>query len=347
MIRILVGIPSSGKTTCRNKIIQIFREDFSSAEEPVVISRDDLRAELAPYRKGKFIGNLHFEERVTELFNKRFCKALEFSHDIILDNMNIRPRYIRETLSYIKHYGRLEEVVITFGKYTNNLEKCLQLNEKRPKEEQVPEDAIRKCYQTYKANKKEIVKISEALTSRSPEFYESIPEPKYIPRYCKFAIEPYNFKEDENTEASERKPIAFIFDIDGTLAAHNRSPYDYVKCETDSVIEANYNVLKALWDCGYGIISMSGRPEKDNNGVNIRKLTQLWLEENNIPYDKLFMRKEGDSRSDDIVKYELFNENVRYDYKVEGVFDDRLRVIGMWEELNIPVFNVNNGMGEY
>ena len=102
MIYILVGIPASGKSTKAQSLVA--RSKWNN-RKCYVISRDLIRAELRPDIEGKFIGNLHFEERVTELFNKRLCKALNQDCDIILDNMNIRPRYIKENLSFIKHYN--------------------------------------------------------------------------------------------------------------------------------------------------------------------------------------------------------------------------------------------------
>ena len=51
------------------------------------------------------------------------------------------------------------------------------------------------------------------------------------------------------------------------------------------------------------------------------------------------MRKDGDNRSDDIVKYEIFNEYLRNLSGIFCVFDDRKRVIAMWEELGIKVLN--------
>lgn len=47
-------------------------------------------------------------------------------------------------------------------------------------------------------------------------------------------------------------------------------------------------------------------------------------------FDLIFMRKEGDTRSDDIVKYEILKDKIVPRYYVEAVFDDRNRVVDMW-----------------
>lgn len=333
MIYILVGIPASGKST---KAQSLAARSKWNNRKCYIISRDLLRAELRPDIKGKFIGNLHFEERITELFNKRLCKALSQDCDIILDNMNIRPKYIKENLSFIKHFGKA--AIIEFADFADDLSKCIELNRQRPEKEKVPEEAISKCYETYKANRKELKAIAAALEYDNLEFMEKIKEPESIPRFCEFDIKP--------DDSSDSLPVAYIFDVDGTLAAHNRNPYDYPKCNTDSLILSNARVAQIL-SGEASILIMSGRPEVDNEGNDIRSMTLDWLDEKEIPYDELLMRKERDKRNDAVVKYELFNENVRGKYKVMGVFDDRLRVLSMWEELGVPVFNVNNGMGEY
>lgn len=83
---------------------------------------------------------------------------------------------------------------------------------------------------------------------------------------------------------------------------------------------------------------MSGR-----DGIS-RELTEKWLEGKDIPYRALFMRAEGDQRKDSIVKKELFDEHVRNNYYVRGVFDDRDQVVSMWrKELGLTCFQVNYG----
>ena len=54
------------------------------------------------------------------------------------------------------------------------------------------------------------------------------------------------------------------------------------------------------------------------------------------------MREDEDNRSDDIVKYEIFNKYLRKLPGIFAVFDDRKRVIAMWEELGIKVLNCGN-----
>lgn len=129
-------------------------------------------------------------------------------------------------------------------------------------------------------------------------------------------------------------PLAFLFDIDGTLAnLGDRSPYDGAKCHLDTPNTPVVAVAQAL-SREYRIVVMSGRHDTH------RALTETWLKEHNVVFDALFMRAEGDNRKDSIIKRELFEEHIRPHYNVVGVFDDRPQVIRMWKEIGLHVFDV-------
>lgn len=134
-------------------------------------------------------------------------------------------------------------------------------------------------------------------------------------------------------------PDAYIFDVDGTLA-HNtskRDPYDYSRVGEDTC-DANVGYLAAtLAKVGHWIIVVSGR-EDDSKGQ-----TRAWLVANKIPCDLLLMRKTGDHRKDAIVKRELYEEFIKDQCNVLGVFDDRDQVVSMWRELGLKCFQVDYG----
>lgn len=58
-------------------------------------------------------------------------------------------------------------------------------------------------------------------------------------------------------------------------------------------------------------------------------------------------RKKGDFRSDEIIKKEIYDNHIKDNYNVLGVFDDRLKVIRMWEKEGLFVFNCNQGNIEF
>lgn len=136
---------------------------------------------------------------------------------------------------------------------------------------------------------------------------------------------------------------AIIVDIDGTLAKHNRSPYDYDSLLTDDLHEHVALLVNSMYDLGYMVIIVSGRPEA-KKGKNYREMTETWLFDKGVKYHRLFMRGEGDNRKDDIIKYEIYVNYISGMYKVHFVLDDRNRVVDMWRDvLNIPCFQVAPG----
>jgi phosphoglycolate phosphatase-like HAD superfamily hydrolase len=142
-----------------------------------------------------------------------------------------------------------------------------------------------------------------------------------------------------------------IFDIDGTLAdtAHRQKYVDgsekpnwgkfMREMNHDPLHDHVYIVCHALACQGYSIYLVSGR------GEEYRKNTEQWLWWNGVYPDHIFMRKEKDSRSDDIVKEEIYNEHLAKDRdKIICVFDDRPKVIRMWRRIGLPVFNCGDGV---
>ena len=142
---------------------------------------------------------------------------------------------------------------------------------------------------------------------------------------------------------------AVVFDIDGTLAdiSHRRhfvatKPKNwkafFAGLEADKVNEPVKRIFDLFMDhTSYKLILCSGR------GADLRERTVKWLTDNNIFYDKLYMRAAEDYRPDDIIKRELHDQIVRDGYKIHLVFDDRDRVVNMWRELGYPCFQVADG----
>lgn len=133
---------------------------------------------------------------------------------------------------------------------------------------------------------------------------------------------------------------AYIFDVDGTLALMDgRSPYDYSKVATDKPNPAVIKILNDLRKANPSvtIIVLSGR---DGSCFDA---TIKWLAENNIRPDFVGMRDAGDSRSDVIIKKEMYDTYINGKFNVMGVFDDRDRVVDLWRSLGLPTFQVAYG----
>ena len=72
-----------------------------------------------------------------------------------------------------------------------------------------------------------------------------------------------------------------------------------------------------------------------------RSVTEEWLAKYGIPYDALYMRKDGDYRRDSVFKQELL-DNIRKGGEdiIERVYDDRNQVVDMWRANGIECIQV-------
>lgn len=142
---------------------------------------------------------------------------------------------------------------------------------------------------------------------------------------------------------NEDLPVAVICDIDGTIADMKgiRSPFEWDKVGLDKPISVVCDMLYGYDALGYQIIIVSGR-----DGI-CEQDTRKWLDKNIIPSYELFMRKEGDSRKDSIVKEEIFWDSIANRYNVKAVVDDRPQVLRLWRDLNMKVICVGNPYVEF
>ena len=146
----------------------------------------------------------------------------------------------------------------------------------------------------------------------------------------------------------------YIVDIDGTLAKHepHRGPFEEHLVHLDTALPT-CKVIHELITGGNRVIYFSGRTDKCYSS------TIKWILDNiegyyggkdvdhMNPEPELYMRKSGDSRGDDIIKKELYDLHIKDKYEVIGVFDDRLKVVRMWWDLGLFVFNCNQGNIEF
>lgn len=134
-------------------------------------------------------------------------------------------------------------------------------------------------------------------------------------------------------------PPAIICDLDGTLALFGKkNPYnrDFINDEVNKPVA---DILKRYYDLnqGYNIIFLSGREKKFENE------TRQWLINNNLWFEKLYMRETDDTRNDTIVKEELYRAHIEGKYNVFFVLDDRNRVVDLWRRLGLKCFQVAPG----
>ena len=136
----------------------------------------------------------------------------------------------------------------------------------------------------------------------------------------------------------EGAPDVILCDIDGTLALFgDANPYDR-DFSKDQINQAIWNILKTYDDSTSSyIILLSGRNGK------YQEITDKWLDNNGVHYDALFMRKEGDTRKDSIIKEEIYRAEIEGKYNVLFVLDDRNQVVDLWRSLGLTCLQVAEG----
>lgn len=111
---------------------------------------------------------------------------------------------------------------------------------------------------------------------------------------------------------------------------------DVVK--TDKPNTPVVNICKLLKEyMGCAIIITSARTDRN------MAVTKEWLADNNIYYDELFMRPDGDFTRDDKFKKRILNKYILPKYEVLMCFDDRNQVVNMWRSNGITCLQVADG----
>lgn len=267
------------------------------------VNRDDLRAMLFDAPTYSW----DQEQQVTELQRATVRTLLRAGHHVVCDDTHLRPKYIREW----DRFARANGADIEVHDFPINLEEAVRRDLAR--ERNVGGAVIRRMAERF-LRKGEFLPVELG----SPD---APPAEAYV--------------------APKSRPYAVIVDIDGTVAhkAPGRDIYDLSRVRDDTphwpVIEA----VRAARRTGMQIVFCSGRDESS------RSATEDWLAAHvyRTPSEPLFMRAEGDRRRDSIVKRELFDANIRHEYDVRYVLDDRNQVVEMWRSLGLTCFQVAEG----
>ena len=143
-------------------------------------------------------------------------------------------------------------------------------------------------------------------------------------------------------EMDETKPWAVLCDLDGTIAdISHRDPYDGGKCLDDKPRHEVVRLVDAYAEDGDNIIFLSARDDAHYE----KTLTWLqWHVGQWVKPENLLMRVTGDKRDDAVVKEEILREKILPEYQVKAVIDDRPKVIRMWRDLGLFVFDVGDGI---
>lgn len=129
----------------------------------------------------------------------------------------------------------------------------------------------------------------------------------------------------------------YIFDIDGTLAImKDRGPFEWEKVGNDLLNIDVCRILGMIRQCGFKVFIFTGRD------ASCYEETKKWLQDHELDGIEFYMRPEGSQDKDFLVKYEMYKEHIKGNYKVLGVFDDRPQVCRLWNLLGLPLFKVGD-----
>jgi predicted kinase len=244
------------------------------------------------------------ESMISKMINEQVKTLLINGWNVLLDNCHTKLEYLE---THIKQFQDLAN--IEFKVFDLPMEELLIRNAKRSRK--VPKKVIENMF-----HQLQIVK-------------------------AKFDFKPIKKRKSKvvYTTQNQTLPKAIICDLDGTLALMNgRNPFDASRCDEDVLNNPVANVLINYKNLGYKIILLSGREDK------FEAPTLRFLENHKIEFDVLLMRKTADNRKDSIIKKEIFDAEIRENYFVEFVLDDRNQVVDMWRnELKLPCFQVYYG----
>jgi predicted kinase len=274
----------------------------------VRVNRDNLRWTLGV--KGG-IGDQWQEEEVTHWQNQMITRYLSQGKDVVVDNTNLRARHVKELIKLGQKWG----AEVEFKDFPVDYATAIWRDGMRGAngERWVGEDVLRMFFDKFigKDGALPAVPVVEGTAAQSFAPYVEDPE----------------------------LPYCIIVDIDGTLAHMNgRDPYDGSLVHTD-IFDSIIGELASLWaganKCK--LFVLSGRDAK------YLGVTDDWLTANDFDYDALWMRPEGDTRNDAVVKDELFEKHIAGKYNVDFVLDDRNRVVEMWRAKGLRVLQVADG----
>lgn len=302
------GIMGSGKSTAAMKMVA------ESDNMLVRINRDDLRAEIfgRPVLEG-------FEEKIIgDIQDAKVRAVLKDGRDVIVDDTNLPMGIVRHWHAIAVECGADFKII----NFEVPLEVALERNLKRGEAggRFVPEEVIKAKFErfTNKGKFGKVPDLDKLLAQALERKKNTVDLEKYVP--------------------DTSLPKAWIFDMDGTLALFDgiRGPYEFNKVSLDAPHEHVVRLARMVQDAGYQIIITSAREDFCMDD------TKDWLDRHGINYSKVFMRKTGDKRADNIVKNELFNTHIRNEYHICGVVDDRLSVCRLWFDLGLPLFRVGD-----
>lgn len=272
---------------------------FAKRMPRVRISRDDLRRLLFSI-EGKAVLTADQEKKVTKFQREWIERELLEGNNVVIDDTNLNKSLLKSLCRFINDIGFDFTIVDT----KVSLEEAKARNARREPNDRVPDHVIDRQFKR--------------------AWWGQIESQAYV--YKPYTPDP-------------SLPVAFSFDLDGTLAhmGDRRGPYDFTKYHLDEVDKVLLDVAWLAEENDYDVILLTGRSEE------YRRACESWLHENGVPYARLIMRPEGDTRNDAVVKSDLWDEHIDGKFNVLMHYDDRNRVVNGLRRKGVKVAQVAQG----
>jgi predicted kinase len=278
-------------------------EDYGNR---VRVNRDDIRG---MFHDGIFIEGVT-ENRVIDARNILIKNYLRRGVSVACDDTNLKNSVVKQLMKTAYQVGAAVDVV----DLTNvSVDRCISRDYERGASVG-----------------------AEVITQMAEKFVKGKGYPLPLPLVE--PVEAVNWKPVDGINIT--KPWVILCDIDGTLAHKgDRDVYDDSKVHLDTADESVLSTISSMADAGYLTIFVTGRSDA------CRPQTEKWLRDVGVwDYDpQLLMRKAGDTRDDAVVKYEIFDREIRDNCNVLFVLDDRDRVVEMWRRIGLKVYQVAPG----
>ena len=292
-ILILIGIPGSGKSTWAKDYVK-YNDNW------IRVNRDDFREML----KTAQVCENKIEDMITELVNQTIENALMKRLNVIVDNTNLKVKYINDIIEKFKYSADIDYRV-----FDVSIDKAIERDNNREK------------------------KVGSLVINKMNKEYKILMDSFSFQPVNKIAHRPF-IKPNFNSNLQD----VVIFDIDGTIAnMGRRGPFDWDQVYKDDVNPIVVEQIGFHKSKGRKVIIVTGRD------AACRDMTEEWLEIHGIEYDEIFTRPLNDYRKDTFIKKEIYQNEIVGKYNLLCVYDDRLQVLDMWYEQDIFTFNVNQG----
>ena len=296
-IILLRGCPCSGKSTWAAEFVK-------GKNNWVIISRDAIRASRG---NPSTVGST--EKYIDCLEKAAIDAAVSMGFNIVVDNMNLHPKYVK----FWEDLAKEKNAKIEIKDFYVPLATALERNHKRNAEggKQISDKFIKKLYQ------------------------------QYYPKQVQEELQDMLYR-NRRIPIDETKISCLICDIDGTIAwRKDRTAYEFNRVDEDEPDERMVQLLTNYMQHDGVVIFVTGRP----GTVECYNKTYAWLQKL-FPEDfatkfTLLMREENDFRPTDIVKSEIYKQYIRNDFDVVCVFDDKSADVKMWREHGLLCCQVN------